>query len=115
MELAFCKLSEQWKEGLGFLSGPAPSEADEAEWNDLQNIAMACYCHFHTAYNQICWAQRRGDPAILREECLLAELMLKLLRKDSRLGYEASNHYLYTENDFLEKIINCEFLLKQIN
>lgn len=115
MELAFCKLSERWKEGLKFLSGPPPSGADEAEWKDLQNIAMACYCHFRTAYNQICWVQRRGDPAILREERILAELMLKLLRKDSRLGYEASNHYLYTENDFLEKIINCEFLLKRMN
>ena len=48
--------------------------------------------------------------AILREERELAETMLRLLRSDSRFGYEASNHYLYTENDFLEKIINCDHL-----
>jgi len=39
--------------------------------------------------------------------------MLRLVRQDSRLGFEAGNHYLYTKNDLLEKIINCDDLLQQ--
>ena len=30
---------------------------------------------------------------------------------DSRIGFEASNHYLYTANDLREKVLNCEHLL----
>lgn len=109
-EEAFRLLSEQWREGMKLLDGPAPAGADEAEWTELQDIVTACYCHFRTTYNQIRWVRKRNDPAILREERELAETMLRLLRRDSRFGYEASNHYLYTENDFLEKIINCDHL-----
>ncbi len=42
-------------------------------------------------------------------------LVLKLhdiMMKDSRIGYEASNHYYYTTNDLKEKIINCATLKK---
>ncbi|MBQ6599255.1 MAG: hypothetical protein IJH79_17020, partial [Lentisphaeria bacterium] len=109
-EEAFRLLSEQWREGMKLLDGPAPAGADESEWTELQDIVTACYCHFRTTYNQIRWVRKRNDPAILREERDLAETMLRLLRRDSRFGYEASNHYLYTENDFLEKIINCDHL-----
>ena len=31
-------------------------------------------------------------------------------RRDSRIGFEASNHYLYGENELLEKYLNCKAL-----
>jgi hypothetical protein len=40
---------------------------------------------------------------------LLGELML-----DARVGYEASNHYFYTERDLVEKILRMESFEKQI-
>ena len=38
----------------------------------------------------------------------LAKKLHGLLLSDSRIGFEASNHYYYTANDLKEKILNCE-------
>jgi len=35
-----------------------------------------------------------------------------LSRRDSRIGFEASNHYYYFPLDFVEKVINCEYILQ---
>ena len=35
------------------------------------------------------------------------------MAQDSRIGYEASNHYYFTRNDLAEKVINCTFLLEE--
>jgi hypothetical protein len=48
---------------------------------------------------------------ILRWEILLAKRMAVLQGDDSRLGFEASNHYFYVCNDLAEKVINCRYLL----
>jgi hypothetical protein len=48
---------------------------------------------------------------ILRREIILAKRMAKLQSNDSRLGFEASNHYFYVWNDLAEKVINCRDLL----
>ena len=37
--------------------------------------------------------------------------LYSLVREDSRIGFESSNHYYYSLNDLLEKIINCESFL----
>ena len=80
-------------------------------------MAEASYCHFRSTYLQVCFVRRRaaGDTAALRkivlEEEELALRLLRLLRADSRLGFEASNHYYYTQNSLLEKVFNCRRLL----
>jgi hypothetical protein len=48
---------------------------------------------------------------LLRDEIVLAKRMLSLQSSDSRLGYEASNHYFYTPCDLIEKVLNCRDLL----
>ncbi|KAA0993876.1 hypothetical protein FXO21_01485 [Dyadobacter sp. UC 10] len=48
---------------------------------------------------------------ILRHEMKLAKRMAILQHNDSRLGFEASNHYFYVRNDLAEKVINCRDLL----
>ncbi|RAJ91111.1 hypothetical protein LX87_05328 [Larkinella arboricola] len=48
---------------------------------------------------------------ILRREITLAKRMAQLQGDDSRLGFEASNHYFYVCNDLAEKVINCRDLL----
>jgi UDP-glucose 4-epimerase len=35
-----------------------------------------------------------------------------LQTRDSRLGFEASNHYYYVPIDLLEKVLNCQYLLE---
>ena len=34
-----------------------------------------------------------------------AERLLHLMKQDARIGFEASNHYSYTEMNLIEKII----------
>ena len=51
---------------------------------------------------------------ILDEEYQLTQKMLELMTVDSRLGFEASNHYWYTQNDLLEKLLNISSLREQI-
>ena len=46
-------------------------------------------------------------------ECVKAEaknatVLLKELRADAKVGFEASNHYVYTERNLIEKIIRME-------
>jgi hypothetical protein len=36
--------------------------------------------------------------------------MFELSSTDSRLGFEASNHYFYVPLDLVEKVINCNYL-----
>ena len=51
----------------------------------------------------------------VEEELALAVRMHFLASRDSRLGFEASNHYFYTLNDLKEKVISCAFLLERLD
>ena len=46
----------------------------------------------------------------MAEELELAKRLCDLARRDSRLGFEAANHYAYTANDLKEKVIQCAWL-----
>ena len=52
--------------------------------------------------------------AILESEISLARRLHAIQLRDSRIGFEASNQYYYVPQDLLEKILNCRFLLKQL-
>lgn len=117
-EEAFALISQGWREGLRILRRAAAMIGGEhdAAYTDLLNVSETVYCHFRSAYLQIRFVRKRNGhcydelPGIIEEELLLARKMLEIVRRDSRIGFEASNHYYYTENDFKEKILNCELL-----
>lgn len=124
----FRRLSEGWAEGLAILSGVADARAGEAsrELDDLRQVAEAAYCHFRSTYLQVRFINLRDHPAspgehrihmraVLDEEIGLARKLLSIMRKDSRIGFEASNHYYYTENSLLEKILNCDMIARSIS
>ena len=98
----------------------APKAVDKMNMDDLLSVAKASYCHFRSTYLQICFVRRRnaGDKAamkaIVTEEMALAEELLAVMRADSRIGFEASNHYYYTRNSLMEKVFNCRRLLKEL-
>ncbi|MBQ7206922.1 MAG: hypothetical protein IJS01_03895, partial [Lentisphaeria bacterium] len=48
------------------------------------------------------------------EEIVLAKRLHELVRCDSRIGFEASNHYFYSLNDLKEKIISCAEILREL-
>jgi len=112
-----------WRAGLQLLDDlPDANNATR----DLRRVARAAWIHFRTTANQVTFIRRRdaflqaGDAQketlrreiadLLEDEIALAQQMAQLQREDSRLGYEASNHYYYAANELVEKILNCELL-----
>jgi hypothetical protein len=102
--------------------------------NELDNVSRAAYCHFRSTYLQVRFVRLRntllkGEALksdnskleniinniinVLDEEVELAKILHDIISKDSRIGYEASNHYYYTPRDLQEKVINCEYLKKR--
>ena len=69
--------------------------------------------HFAAAADQARYvlAREKGERTQMREivgrERKRARELLDLVRVDSRLGYECSNHYFYTPQDLREKIVSC--------
>ena len=60
-------------------------------------------------------ARDRGDREEMRKmaerELARAKAMLPIVRGDSRIGYESSNHYFYTPADIIEKVLSCRAVL----
>ncbi len=121
-EAQFERLSDGWRRGLERLRAASPGVAPEhrAAFDDLERVATAAWCHFRSTTLQVAFvrARERTDPAsrarvraVLEEERDLAVRLHDLARRDSRLGFEASNHYAYTLQDLREKALNCEDLM----
>ncbi|MBE6375596.1 MAG: hypothetical protein E7050_03930 [Lentisphaerae bacterium] len=116
-------LCDLWHQGIEILHGAEKDIAPESEevFRELLRIAETAYCHFRTTGLHAAFVRLRDAgkkellPEIIREEAALAEKMFLLAAEDSRLGFEASNHYYYTRQTLLEKIINCDYLLKQFH
>ena len=73
--------------------------------------------HFRSLVDQsrFILARNAGDRKGMRElalkELATAKDYLPLVRGDSRIGYECSNHYFYVPQDVREKIVCCRTLL----
>ena len=125
-ERQFELLTDGWKAGLELLARLAADEGTEAgrALARFRRIAEAAYCHFRSACMQIKFVRRREKwlssqtgaerlaleremLEILDEEIRLAQSLHRLMNHDSRIGYEASNHYFYTSRDLQEKVLNC--------
>ncbi len=128
----FEKLAAGWSEGLSGYRQALDKTDTPAQQENLQSdlrVAEAAYLHFHSVANQIRFImardvllsdslkdaeqQARVDHVreILAQEIQDAERLFVLTRADSRIGFEASNHYYYLPLDLVEKVVNCEYLL----
>jgi hypothetical protein len=96
-------------------------------------FAQAAALHFQSVANQTRFVAARNvlanasDPLsteekqrlradilrILKSEIALAHEMFRLAREDSRIGFEASNQYVFVPLDLAEKVVNCRWLLEQ--
>ena len=100
-----------------------------AELKQEIDVATAASIHFRSTANQakFVWLrqslQKTTDAAerksqideleqILRSEMKLARELHAIQQRDSRIGFEATNHYFYVPQDLLEKILNCSDLLE---
>ncbi len=126
----FEKVAQGWAEGLGHFEkavDAATGESQAAAVSDLR-VAQAVHLHFASVANQVRFVLARdalSQPKVsdeqrkqlhtqilrlMESEISLARTMFAVTNQDSRIGYEASNHYFYVPLDLVEKVINCEFI-----
>ena len=106
-----CRL---FAEALGDMDGDLRARAVR----DLE-MFRAQTLHFRSVVDQsrFVMARDRGDRTAMRalavRELEAAKRLLPIVRGDSRIGYECSNHYYYIPQDVREKILGCIRILKE--
>ena len=111
-------------------SGPLTA-AQRLALEDELGVAEAASLHFRSAAEQTRFltvrrALEQAKPGqdttqtkqelrlILQQEMQMARRLHELQRRDSRFGFEASNHYFYTPLDLAEKVVSCAYLEGQL-
>lgn len=119
-EAQFAKVAAGWERGLAMLEAIVPAPEDEAELAELIRVSAAAVCHFRSTADQIAFVRKRNSGAgrdglepLLMRECETARRLHALAAADSRIGFEASNHYFYTLNQLREKAVSCEWLRRR--
>lgn len=121
----FRTMSEAWDAGVKLLEAAADlvPEALHDNYDELRRYAQVTGAHFASAANQIAFILLRSEPEknkeelrrILTDEIRLAVLVNQLQHEDAKIGFEASNHYYYTPNSLMEKVLNCRQLLESLH
>ena len=106
--------------------GDSASPALEGELRIMKAVSL----HYQSIANQSRFVQLRDRlesvpsvddrdaiigklESIVRDEIRVAQDLHAIQTRDSRVGYEASNHYFYVPSDLAEKVLNCEWLLRE--
>jgi len=126
----FEKVSVGWQEAMDHLRAAlAACDPDKRQVLEADiRLAEAAGIHFASCANQARFIVARDNlgPAqpesarlealgkVLREEHDLVQRLYTLTKADSRIGFEASNHYYYVPLDLVEKVINCQWNLDRI-
>lgn len=106
-------LLDKWEAGLKLLDGVSGNPFFE----ELRSFAEVIFVNIKSMSVQVKFNDGRETASsetligYLEEERELAKKLYRLASKDARIGYEASNHYYFTQNNFLEKFINIEYLI----
>jgi hypothetical protein len=133
----FEKVAEGWRSGIPLLHA-AVEKAPQDRRADVEGelrVAEAAYTHFQSLVNQARFIVARDALAsdagsrsaderqrlrnemrrCVESEIVLARRLFTLANQDSRIGFEASNHYFYLPLDLAEKVISCRWLLGRLN
>lgn len=133
----FSKVAMGWEKGISVLKNAveqAPEPLKEGGEEQLR-YARAAQIHFASVANQSRFVLLRnrllqqpdsysreayGEDVkqlkqIIEDEMRISRDLYALTCEDSRIGFEASNHYYYVPNDLMEKVINCRYILDQID
>lgn len=128
----FEKIAGGWEEGLTLLRPATDRTAGASQRANLETdliIAEAAGLHFRSVANQIRFIMARDAllsgsleeterkarietiRTTLQDEIRTAQRHFTLTCEDSRIGFEASNHYYYLPLDLVEKVVNCQHIL----
>ena len=130
----FKKLADGWMEGLKHFKQVVALSDSSHQANAMsdRDIAVAVHLHFASVANQVAYIINREKllannlslpdknklrkelRRILQDEIQLASRLFEVCSRDSRIGYEASNQYYYVQQDLVEKVINCDYLLNRL-
>lgn len=128
----FRKLAAKWGVGLRKLEAAAERTPAVKQANAQRELAIArtCQNHFESTANQVEFYLLRDSLAsrepigreqarrrmleIARAEMELSRRQYFVAKSESLIGYEASNHYFYTPLDLVEKMLNCEWVERQL-
>jgi hypothetical protein len=121
----FQKVADGWAAGLEpFERAVELSDPDKTPAaNEDLAIARAAHTYWASVANQVRFVMARDELArqenselradlikILDDEITQARRLFHLARQDSRIGFEAANHYFYVPLDLVEKVVGCEHL-----
>lgn len=113
------KLLKHFKAGIKIL------ESAEKLGDKLKEIllyAKVCYNHMEASLLQTKYSYLKRNLAQNKNEIKKilklakdnAERSIYLFEKDCRIAYETSNHYFYNKSNLVEKVVNCNRLLKDL-
>jgi len=112
LEKQYRLMCEEWEKGLEIIK-----DIPDCEFKDM---AVYTYTLFKASHNQIqYYIERDGKKdiqkmqEIIKSEKELAVCALKIMLRNSSVGYEAANHYYVTRSALAEKIVQCEYLLNR--
>jgi len=113
-------VAEGFRQTTEELRDALSSSTISPELAEEMRFAEACAIHWRSAATQARWIACRdageADTAEAREllhnEITHARSLHALQSADSRIGFEASNHYFYVPLDLVEKAVNCRWLLE---
>ena len=115
------KMSEGWDQGLKVLREALSGRTLSAKTAELSDCAEACGCHFRSMYLQCAYIILRNgleyDTQMTAGEILAKEKVsvmetVRLISRNPSIGYESANHYLYTRNALLEKLVNIDYVCR---
>lgn len=111
------RLLSKWEQGLAALTALPGS----AFLNEIIRYATVCLCHFKAdlLQTEFAYYKRNKDRNGMRK-CVITErenavLLLDAMQDDAKIGYEASNHYAYTERNLIEKILRMDAFEKLLD
>ena len=105
--LQYEKLIQKWEEGCSMLENCKDEKIEE-----LNVFAKSALCHFKSDYlhTKFSYLKELGDNALAIKETIEKEKantfdLLNLINKNACVGFEASNHYYYTDRNLIEKLL----------
>jgi len=128
----FEKIAAGWDEGLSLFQAAterANVPFQQANLREDAVLAEAAGLHFRSTASQTRFimarnallsgalkgkerqAQIDGIRQAATVEIETARRLFTLVYQDSRIGFEASNHYYYLPLDLVEKVVNCDYVL----